>query len=109
MEAEYEAQHRVEVKLRKKSLKAELALSTRPNTRKNQRGDAEMKLKRKDQEITEFATAYQAGDPQAVIAYNAMVLERSEYPEGFPARVSTGFCAGILASWWSSMNYRRPV
>lgn len=35
-------------------------------------------------EIEEFKNAYQQGEPLAVIAYNNMVLERSEYPEGFP-------------------------
>ena len=41
---------------------------------------------RKDQEITEFATAYMASDPSAIIAYNAMVLERSEHPRALPQK-----------------------
>lgn len=35
-------------------------------------------------EIDEFEKGYYAGDPSSICAYYAMVLERSEYPEGFP-------------------------
>ena len=35
-------------------------------------------------EVAEFQAAYTKGDPEAVVAYCNMVLERSEYPEGFP-------------------------
>ena len=37
-----------------------------------------------DRQIDEFELAYRAGRRDAIIAYSAMVLERSEYPEGFP-------------------------
>ncbi|MDX2005033.1 MAG: restriction endonuclease [Meiothermus sp.] len=36
------------------------------------------------QEVDEFERAYRAGDKDAIITYNSMVLERSEYPEEFP-------------------------
>jgi restriction system protein len=34
--------------------------------------------------VDDFVAAYQQGDPKAVAGYSTMVLERSEYPEGFP-------------------------
>jgi len=42
------------------------------------------KVKDRDQEIDELASAYREGEPDAVITYNSMVLERSEYPDDFP-------------------------
>lgn len=41
------------------------------------------KVLQRDQEVSELESAYKAGDPSAIKAYTAMVLERSEYPEGF--------------------------
>lgn len=41
-------------------------------------------LDTKNQEVDEFKAAYFAGDPTAVVGYCSMVLERSQYPEGFP-------------------------
>ncbi len=35
-------------------------------------------------EVKEFEEAYNSGDVSAIESYNAMVLERSEYPDGFP-------------------------
>lgn len=37
-----------------------------------------------NQAVDELETAYKNGDVSALLTYNAMVLERSEYPEGFP-------------------------
>ena len=62
--------------------KAELASLQREHTEKQQTVLAE--AQRKNEKIDEFSEAYQTGDPEAIIGYNAMVLERSEYPEGFP-------------------------
>jgi restriction system protein len=42
------------------------------------------KVIQRNQEVEQLERAYQAGDPDAVVAYNSMVLERSEYPDGFP-------------------------
>jgi len=42
------------------------------------------KVAQRDREVDELAALYRAGDADAVVAYNSMVLERSEYPEGFP-------------------------
>lgn len=41
------------------------------------------KVQQRDQEVTELETSYRAGDPSAIKGYTTMVLERSEYPEGF--------------------------
>ncbi len=37
-------------------------------------------------EVEKFAAAYKQGDPDSVISYVALVLERSSFPEGFPVR-----------------------
>lgn len=44
----------------------------------------ESKIQQRNQEVDELENAYNAGDPEAIIAYCSMVLERSDYPEGFP-------------------------
>ena len=49
------------------------------------------KVEQNSQEVEEFETAYQDGDPNAIVAYSTMVLERSEYPEGFPQEFRVGY------------------
>jgi restriction system protein len=44
----------------------------------------EAKVQQKNQEIDEFEMYYKQGDPKAIVGYNTMVLERSDYPEEFP-------------------------
>lgn len=44
-----------------------------------------------NQAIDEFERDYRAGEAEAVIAYCNMVLERSEYPEGFPQEFRTAY------------------
>ncbi|WP_054954821.1 restriction endonuclease [Paenibacillus dakarensis] len=44
----------------------------------------ELKVRDRNLEIDEFEESYRKGESEAVIAYNTMVLERSEYPTGFP-------------------------
>jgi restriction system protein len=44
----------------------------------------ESKVQQRDHEVQEWESAYRASDPDAIVAYNTMVLERSEYPDGFP-------------------------
>lgn len=52
--------------------------------RKNQ---FEMEVQRRIAEVDDFQAAYGAKEPDAVVAYNEMVLTRSEYPtEGFPQK-----------------------
>lgn len=48
------------------------------------RDDSVMKAKQRNAEVDEFQRAYLDGDSKAIIAYFTMVLERSEYPDGFP-------------------------
>lgn len=51
-------------------------------------------VRRKNAEIDEFQEAYRAKDVSAVVAYNEMVLARSEYPtEGFPQRFRIAYGA----------------
>ncbi len=64
--------------------------------------DAEMeaakaKASARDAEVDAFRDSYLSGDPDALIAYNTMVLERSEYPEGFPQNFSIAYtCASKM-------------
>jgi restriction system protein len=44
----------------------------------------QLKKQQRNLEVDELEAAYHSGDPATVITYNSMVLERSEYPEGFP-------------------------
>lgn len=44
----------------------------------------ELKVRDRNLEIDEFEESYRNGESEAVIAYNTMVLERSEYPTNFP-------------------------
>lgn len=47
----------------------------------------EKEIVRKRAEVDEFEAAYRNNQPDAIVAYNEMVLTRSEYPdEGFPQR-----------------------
>lgn len=46
--------------------------------------EIEDRLSRQHAEIEAFKTSFEAGEPDAVIQYFALVLERSDYPEGFP-------------------------
>ena len=44
----------------------------------------EERLARQHAEVEEFKASFEAGEPNAVVEYFALVLERSQYPEGFP-------------------------
>ena len=44
----------------------------------------QQKRDQRNAEVAELEQAYVNGDPDAVVAYTNMVLERSEYPDGFP-------------------------
>jgi len=48
--------------------------------------DFTSKVQQRNQKVDEVEARYKAGDAPAVIAYNNMVLERSEYPKGFPQK-----------------------
>lgn len=47
----------------------------------------------RDAEVDAFRGDYQAGDPEALVAYFSMVLERSVYPDSFPQTFSVAFQA----------------
>ena len=42
------------------------------------------KARHRNDEVDELVTAYQQGNPTAIVTYNSMVLERSDYPDNFP-------------------------
>lgn len=50
-----------------------------------------LKVQQRNQEVDEFEVSYRNGDYQAIITYNTMVLERSEYPDGFPQEFRLGY------------------
>ena len=52
-----------------------------------------LKLQQRNQEVDELETSYRNGDPSAIITYNTMVLERSEYPESFPQKFRLAYAA----------------
>ena len=41
-------------------------------------------VQKRNEETSRFEAAYAAADPEAIVGYHSMVLERSEYPEDFP-------------------------
>lgn len=51
------------------------------------------KVQQRNQEVDEIETSYRNGDPPAIITYNTMVLERSEYPDGFPQKFRLAYAA----------------
>lgn len=51
----------------------------------------ELEIKARNQEIEDFEKAYFNVEPDAVLAYCNMVLERSVYPEGFPQEFRTAY------------------
>lgn len=52
-----------------------------------------LKVAMRDEEVDAFESDYDAGEPDALVAYFSMVLEQSEYPEGFPQNFSVAFQA----------------
>ncbi|KAA0894285.1 restriction endonuclease [Oryzomonas rubra] len=49
------------------------------------------KAEQRNQEVDDLEKSYKNCEPQAVITYNTLVLERSEYPEGFPQEFRLAF------------------
>lgn len=64
------------------------------------------KIDQRNAEVDTFKATYFAADPDAVVAYNTMVLERSAYPEGFPQSFSLAFAA---ASKQLVVEYELPA
>ncbi len=80
-EAQYETDYRVFVAAR---TAREASITLKETEYEEQCKAALADAQRTNQEVDELTRLYQASDPQAIITYNAMVLERSEYPDGFP-------------------------
>ena len=53
----------------------------------------DVKKKQRDEEVNAFREDYISGDPEAIVAYVSMVLERSVYPDDFPQHVSVAYAA----------------
>lgn len=52
----------------------------------------ETEVQRRNEEVDEFEASYMTIEPEAVVAYNEMVLTRSEYPtEGFPQKFRVAY------------------
>jgi restriction system protein len=51
----------------------------------------EQKKASRDAEVDAFRSEYEEGDPNAIVSYCTMVLERSQYPEGLPQKFSVAF------------------
>lgn len=45
----------------------------------------------RNSEVAEFESRYRKGEAEAVVAYNVMVLDRSEYPSEFPQRFRVAY------------------
>lgn len=54
------------------------------DTLRAQHEQAQKAVEEHDEQVDEFADSYRAGSSLAIVSYTEMVLERSEYPEGFP-------------------------
>ena len=52
------------------------------------------KARKRNAEVDDFEKSYLAGEAEAIVAYNDMVLERSEYPDGFPEEFAVAFTPG---------------
>lgn len=42
------------------------------------------KVQQRNQEVDELENSYRNGEPDAIVTYNTIVLEKSQYPESFP-------------------------
>lgn len=62
----------------------ERALQAAVDEYEKKKAEHDAKAAARNQEIEEFKESYFAGDPKAIVGYCSMVLERSDYPDGFP-------------------------
>lgn len=51
----------------------------------------EKERSQREREVTELKRGYNAGEAESVEAYNTMVLERSDYPSGFPQQFELAY------------------
>ncbi len=64
------------------------------------------KRQERDGEVDAFRDDYLRGDPDSIVSYNSMVLERSAYPAGFPQNFSLAYMA---ASRQLVVEYELPT
>ncbi len=64
------------------------------------------KVKERDEEVNTLISSYNACDPDAVITYNTMVLERSSYPDDFPQVFRTAY---VPESKELIIDYELPI
>jgi restriction system protein len=65
---------------------AESARQARLETLRIEHEGSRIAVEQHDKQVDDFEEAYRRADREAIIAYAMMVLERSEYPDGFPQR-----------------------
>jgi restriction system protein len=63
-------------------------------------------VRQRNQEVEELEGSYRAGEPGAVVAYCSMVLERSQYPDGFPQQFRIAF---VPESKELVIDYELPI
>lgn len=63
------------------------------------------KVRQRNGEVDELERAYLAGEQDAVETYNSMVLERSQYPDGFPQEFRLAY---VPASRELVLEYQMP-
>lgn len=91
-------------KLREKQRVATFEAAQAEHSRKQQDFDA--KKAQRNAEVDLFEADYKAGDPNAIVSYSTMVLERSSYPEGFPQVFSVAYTS---ASKQLVVEYQLPT
>jgi restriction system protein len=64
--------------------KAESVRHAQLETLRVQHEGSRVAVEQHDRQVDEFERVYREGNRDAIIAYSTMVLERSEYPDGFP-------------------------
>lgn len=55
------------------------------------RQEFKRKVNQRNNEVDELERSYREGEVAAVVSYNTMVLERSEYPDGFPQQFRVAY------------------
>jgi len=50
-----------------------------------------LKKQQRNKDVDDLKAAYREGDPSAIVTYTSMVLERSEYPDGFPQQFQLAY------------------
>jgi restriction system protein len=97
---EYQAEHDKEWEIAYQAGKSQWLKSEKERTTKlekfktdyeKSKQDFTAKMTQRNAEVDELEKAYNAGDPEAIVTYNVMVLERSQYPDDFPQEFRVAF------------------